>query len=126
VRGLEVSYEPYSKISFRSYLKFKTPEDLARALTVQISPSVPASGTLRWANGILFNVNAFQPTDSAVKEYLSGTLNFDHLDFAVMQNYASDIKLPEKPLIVFGVINLTGHTLFDPLTKWIRSNLLKE
>lgn len=123
---MEIAFEPYRKLSFRSYLQFDSPEALVRAITLNIAPGIPAHASLRWANGVVFSVANFQPADSVVKEYVAGHLLWDHIDFASMPQYQSEIRIPEKPLVTVNVLSLTGHTIFDPLTEWIRDNLLRK
>ena len=123
---MEISFEPYNKISFKSYLEHDSPEDLARIVALTVPVGVPAHSTFRWANGVLFSVAAFQATDSITKEYLAGHLLWDHIDFALMPTYEKEIKLPDKPLVTLNVLNLSEHPLFGAVGKWIKENLAKK
>jgi hypothetical protein len=123
---MEIAFEPYRKLSFRSYLEYKSPEDLARNIALTVPPDVPARTNLRWSNGVLFSIAPFQPSDSLAKEYLAGHVLYDHIDFAVMQKYQKEIKLPEKPLVVINVQDLSEHPLFGHLGEWIKKNLAKK
>jgi hypothetical protein len=122
---MEIAFEPYKKVSFRSYLRYETAEELARAVSLSAPVGLPAQYTLRWSNGVLFHIVGFQPTDSVVKEYIAGHVVWDHIDFALMPRYVKEIRLPEKPLVVFSVLDLSEHPVFGPLGEWIRENLVK-
>src|SRR6266566_588321 len=117
---MEISFEPYKKLSFRSYLEHNSPEDLARSVATAVPAGVPASTTLRWSNDVLFSAIAFQATDSVTKEYVAGHVLYDHIDFAVMPKYQKEIKIPEKPMVVLNVQNLSEHPLFGSLGDWIK------
>jgi hypothetical protein len=123
---MEIAHEPYKKISFRSYLEYDTPEKLAGTIAMNAPANVPAHITLRWANGVVFSVIGFQPNDSMTKENIAGHLMWDHIDFAIMPEYRSEIRLPDKPLVTFGVLDLSGHPLFELLCEWIKEHLAKK
>ena len=123
---MEISVEPYKKLSFRTYLEYSSPEDLARTLVMSIPPGVPASTTLRWSNGVLLAIASFQPTDSITKENIAGHMLYDHIDFALMPNYQKEIKVPEKEMVVLNVLDLSEHPLFGYLGQWIKQNLSKK
>jgi hypothetical protein len=67
--------------------------------------------------------SAFQTTDSVSAQYLKGHLPLDHIEFASMPEYSPQIRSGDS---VIGVIDLTNRTIFGELTKWIKSNLVKE
>jgi len=123
---MEIGFDPYKKLSFKSYIQYDTPEVFVKILTVAVPQGVPAQTTLHWSNGVLFRFANFQPTDSIVKEYVAGHLLWDHLEFAPMPQYAKQIKLPDNPLVTINVLNVSNHTLFGPLGKWICENLMKK
>jgi hypothetical protein len=123
---MEISLEPYKKLTFRTYFEYNTPQDLARSLAMQIPVGIPASTTLRWSNGVLFAVANYQPTDSITKENIAGHVLYDHIDFAVMQEYQNEIKLPEREMVVLNILNLSEHPLFGELGHWIKQNLAKK
>jgi hypothetical protein len=123
---MEISFEPYKKLSFRSYLEYDSPEDLARNIALSIPSGVPVQATLRWSNGVLFAIAAFQQSESVSKEYLAGHVLYDHIDFALMSKYQKTIKLPEKPMVAVNITNLSEHPLFGNLGEWIKGNLAKK
>lgn len=122
---MEMAFEPYKKVSFKSYLQYDNPEEMVNTLTISIPPGVPAQYILKWANGILFQFATFKPADSLIKEYIAGHLLWDHIDFAPMPQYTPEIQVPSKPMVAITVIDLSHHSLFVSVTEWIRENLLK-
>lgn len=120
---MEVSFEPYKKISFRSHLLYETPEAFARAITVGVPLGSPGQGTLFWANGVLFRYFAYPPSESVAKEYVNGNLIWDHIEIAPMPSYTTEIHPPDKPMITIGILNVSSHSLFGPFTAWVRDNL---
>ncbi len=123
---MEIAVEPYKKLSFRSYLEYPSPDDLANTVAAAIPPGVPASTAMRWSNGVLFSIASFQPSDSLTKEWIAGNVLYDHIDFSVMPQYQKEIKLPDKPMVVINLLNLSEHPIFGPLGEWIMKNIAKK
>lgn len=123
---MEIGFDPYKKLSFRSYIQYDTPEIFAKTLTVAVPQGVPVQTTMYWSDGVLFRVVNLPSTDTVVKEYVAGHLPLDHLEFAYMPKYAKQIQLPDNPMVMISVIDVSNHTLFGPLGKWIRENLIKK
>lgn len=122
---MEVAFEPYKKISFQSYLPYETVEEFASLIACGIPPNAIAQTTLFWANGILFRWYNHPPVEAVVKETISGHLIFDHIEFAPMPEYKNEIKVSTRPLANIIVLDVSKHIVFNPLTAWIRDNLLK-
>jgi hypothetical protein len=123
---MEIAFEPYRKVSFRSYLQFEKPEDLVRMASLGAPAGMPSQLTLRWAKGVLFSVYNLPPSDSIMKEYIAGNLILDHIDFAIMPEYTKELKIPEKPLLSVNIIDLSEHTLFGPLAEWVKHNIARK
>ena len=123
---MEIAEEPYKKLAFRSYLEYDTAEQLISMMAVTIPTGVPAQAALRWANGVLFAIGQFQQTDAISKQFMDGTLIWDHIDFASMPEYRPDLPVPGKPMITINVLNVSEHTIYGPLSDWIKQNLAKK
>jgi hypothetical protein len=121
---LEVSFEPYEKVSFKSCQQYESPEEMIKRLVATVPAGVPAQSSLRWANGVLFSFANFQASDSLVKEFIAGHLLWDHVDFAPMAKYVPEIPVKDKPMVQINVVDVSTHSLFEPFTRWIRDNLL--
>jgi hypothetical protein len=65
------------------------------------------------------------PTDVISRELINGHIIWDHVDFAPMSTYKREIQGPsDRPLVTINVVDVSGHSVFDDVTKWIRDNLL--
>ena len=116
--------EPYKKITVRSYLRFDSPESFAKNMTNGIPRGAAGRiGNLLWANGILFRHFAYLQTDSVSKQYLMGHLPIDHIEYAPMLEFRSEIRIDE---MIITVTDVSNHTFFKELTKWIKQKLEKK
>ena len=123
---MEVAFEPYKKISFQSYLAYENAEAFTNVIVCATPPMALFQTSLLWANGILFRFFNHPPTDAVVKESINGHIIFDHIEFAPMPEYKNELKVPTKPLANIIVLDVSKHVVFNPLTAWIRDNLLKK
>ena len=123
---MEFAFEPYKKITFKSMVQYETPEKLAANIALAVHPSATAHSQLRWASGVVFSIIGFAQTDSLMKEFIAGNLIWDHIDFAMMPKYKEEVKLPNRPLVTFSVVNLSGHPVFEPLCDWLRKEFGKK
>jgi hypothetical protein len=123
---MEIEFDPYKKLSFKSYIPYESHEALIEAMCMGAPAGIPGRATLFWANGVLFRFFTFPPSEAAGKEYVSGNLVWDHIEFAPMATYIKEIQGPkDRPMFTIYVLDVSKHTTFGPLTKWIRDNLLK-
>jgi len=81
---------------------------------------------LFWANGVLFRFFNHPPSEALATEMVNGHLIWDHVEFAPMQEYTNQLQVAERPLVRINVLNVSNHVVFEPLTKWIRDNLIKK
>ena len=123
---LEIAFEPYKKISFQSYLPYNETEELVTVITQGAPDGIPFQTQLYWANGVLFRFFNHPPCDAVTKEALNGHIIWDHIEFAPMLQYKRELKQASKPLGTIIVLNVSNHVVFDPLTAWIRDNLIKK
>ena len=122
---MEINFEPYEKVTFRSHLNYGSVEKFVSMIGLGTPPGVPSRTRLYWANGVLFRHFSLPPTDAYSKELIKSHLFLDHIEFAPMPEYQKEIQaLPEKPLATIFVLDVSEHVVFDPLTKWIKENLL--
>ena len=123
---MEVAYEPYKKISFQSHLSYQSAEAFANVIATANPAGIPFQSRLFWANGVLFRFFSHPPSEALVKEIINGHLIWDHIEFAPMPEYKKELKVAERPLGAITVINVSKHAVFNPLTVWIRDNLIKK
>jgi hypothetical protein len=94
-------------------------------VTDGIPQGVPFQARFFWANGILFRFFNHAPSEALAKEIISGHLILDHIEFAPMPEYKNELKASTRPLASISVLDVSKHIVFNPLTAWIRDNLLK-
>jgi hypothetical protein len=123
---VEVAFEPYKRITFQSYLAYKSAEAYVNVIALANPPGIPFQARLFWANGVLFRFFNHPPAEALVKETIAGHLIFDHVEFAPMPEYKNELKVTDRPLGTMTVLDVSNHVVFDPLTAWIRKNLIKK
>jgi len=120
---MRIVLEPYTKITIKSYFMYDNSEAFVNAITLaQARGATGVIGNLGWANGVLFKHYNFASTDSVTAQYLKGHLPLDHVEFASMPEYSTEIRSGD---VILSVIDLSNHMIFGELTKWIKSNLMK-
>jgi hypothetical protein len=123
---VEIAFEPYKKTTFQSYLAYESAEAYVNVIALTNPPGIPFQARLFWANGVLFRFFNHPPSEALIKETIDGHLIFDHIEFAPMPEYKNELKVTERPLGIINVLNVSNHVVFDPLTAWIRKNLIKK
>jgi hypothetical protein len=123
---MEVKFEPYKSMVFKSYLPFDSAASLIESIVDVNTPGTPIHIRLLWANGILIRFYNQAKSEALSKEYLSGNVIFDHIEFAPMKEYIKNPRLENRPMITVDVLDVSKHTVFNPLTAWIRDNLLSK
>lgn len=123
---MEVAFEPYKKVTFQSHLFYESAEEFASVLAMANPPGFPFQARLFWANGVVFRFFNHPPSEAMAKELINGHIIFDHIEFAPMPAFKNEIKVTERPLGTIGVLDVSKHVVFGPLTAWVRQNLLKK
>jgi len=123
---VEVAFEAYKKISFQSYLPYESTEEFVNILIEGTPQGVPFQARFFWANGILFRFFNHPPSEALAKETISGHLIIDHIEFAPMPEYKNELNTPKRPLASITVLDVSKHIVFNPLTAWIRDNLIRK
>lgn len=123
---MEVAFEPYNKVSFKSYMPYETVDEFINVISFANPAGVPFQAKFFWANGILFRVFNQAPSEALGKELLRGHFVFEHVEFAPLPKYEKELKIPERPMGNIIVLNVSKHIIFGPLTAWIQKNLLKQ
>ncbi len=113
--------EPYEKVVVRSCFEYKDVSSFVEALSIGTPPGRYPG--LLWANRVLFRYSPLFPTDSVTMEYIKGNLLIDSLEFTRMESHEKELT-PKERGVVLTVADVSGHALFDQLTKWINVNYL--
>ena len=121
---MDIVFEPYEKITIRSYMKHENAQAFVAILTSMLQKGVgPKVGTLYWANGVLFRYTGFSPTDRVNNEYLNRHLPLDLLEFTSMPQFKKEIRSGE---FVITVLDVSNHDMHNKLTRWIAENLMSD
>jgi len=123
---MEVAFEPYKKITFQSYLCFETAEEFVKIACLANPAGMPFQARFFWANGVIFRFFSHMPSEALAKEFLSGHVVFDHIEFAPMPTFTRELKVQERPLGIVDVLDVSKYVVFGPLTDWIHGNLIKK
>lgn len=119
----KVSFEPYQRITIRSHMRYASPQSFADALTLSLARGIGGrGGNLFWASGVMFRHYPYASSDAVSKEYLTGHLPIDHVEFAPMPIYINEIRSGE---IIVTILDVSDHTVLGSIGKWIADNLLK-
>ncbi|MEM0136214.1 MAG: hypothetical protein QXU18_13490 [Thermoplasmatales archaeon] len=121
----EIIFEPYNKIIIRSFMKFDTPRSFGESLVLEQGKGLQI-GALRlfWANGILFRHFPLPLTESTMQQLINGIFIVDHIDFTEMKEYQGEIMISQG--VKIKVLNVTKHSVFSELTKFITEKLLEK
>ena len=73
---------------------------------------------LKWAEGVAFSYSLLTPTsDSLTKEFLEGRVYWTEVDFALMPEYKSTIKVGTLDI---PVIDVSPNPLLREAAKWMK------
>jgi hypothetical protein len=119
---MKVELVPWKKLEIRTYLRFASPEEFASHVAAPAPVAMTGgSTTLLWADGVLFrHVPLNPPTEAIANEQLHGNIVWDHLDFALMPKFASEIKAPNRPTLTISLLDVSGNALFAEVARWAK------
>lgn len=123
---MEVEFEPYKKLTFKSYFEYETSEQFVEAIAIPNPEGMIFQARLFWGNGVLFRCFNHPPSEALAKETISGHVIFDHVEFAPMLTFQKELKHPARTLGTITVVDVTKHIVFGSLSKWISDNLIKK
>ena len=112
-----VSYEPFRQVVVMEYMRFRSPDELARFLNVAAGGKPTG---IYWANGVAFFYYPLASnTELATKALVEERkVYWAFVGFAVMPEYRSIIETKEK--IMMPLIDLSSRPLFLKATQWLK------
>lgn len=117
---VDVYYEPRKKVIIHEYIKYDSPEDLAKSQFITAPPG-SFVGPLKWAAGIVMNFSALPlNSETVIKELIDGTLHWDHVAFAPMKE-PKNIRLEDKTCLV---IDVSNNPTFLAIAEFIKKEFL--
>lgn len=111
------SYEPFKEIVIMEYMRFKTPDELARFLNVAAGGKPTG---VYWANGVSFFYYPMSSnTEFATKVLIEEKkVYWAFVGYAVMPEYRPIIETKEK--IMVPVIDVNSSPLFQKAAQWLK------
>ncbi len=112
-----ISYEPFRQVVVMEYMRFKSPDDLARFLNVAAGGKPTG---IYWANGVAFFYYPLASnTELATRALIEEKkVYWAFAGFAVMPEYRSIIETKEK--IMMPIVDLSPSPLFFKATEWLK------
>jgi hypothetical protein len=117
VEELNISYEPFKEIVIMEYMKFKSPDDLARFLNIA-SGGKPTG--VYWTSGVAFFYYPMSTsTETATKTLIEEKkVYWAFVGYALMPDYRLIIETKEK--IMIPVIDMSSNSLFMKAAMWLK------
>jgi len=114
---INITYEPFKEIVVMEYMRFKSPDELARFLNVAAGGKPTG---VYWTNGVaFFYYPVTGTTETATKTLLEEKkVYWAFVGFALMPDYRSIIETREK--IMVPVIDMSTSALFQKATLWLK------
>ena len=119
----EVVYEPRKRVIIHEYSYYDSVEDLIIGAFGNAPPGSNI-GPLKWVDGIVLTHSALPMTDSVTKEILEGKLHWNHVSFAPMEEYVSNLHLSDSRITV-NIINVSANLIFTNIATFLKENLMK-
>jgi len=113
---VEFEYQPWKKIIVHEVVKFPIEFFIS-----QHSLGVQSGGIgmpLYWADGIIFEIEAFQETDDVIKEKLEGKIHYSGISYGLLEKHRPDFKVPGS--IRVPVIDVSDNKIFKEMAAWIK------
>jgi len=114
---INVLYEPFREIAIMEYIRFSTPDDLARFANIAAGGKTAG---LYWAGGVAFLYYPLPTTTDTIARVLveDKKVYWSFVGYALMPEYRPIIETKEK--IMVPVINMAPSTLFQTVAKWLK------
>lgn len=119
-----VKHEPRKQVIIHELGQYDTAGELANIITAG-APQGTIFPVFRWGNGIILTFNAISTdTEFMVKERAEGILHWDHVSFAPMKQFKSQV-ISQNNLVV-DVVDVSKNETFDAITKFLNKKIKKQ
>jgi hypothetical protein len=115
---VKISYGPLNEIIVHQYVKYESPEALARTVVVQVGSTQSVS--LSWVDNIAFKILSppFVISELLSKEFVEGKLHISIL-YAEMNKFKPSIHTSEEKLQV-PVLDESGNNEARAIVDWLK------
>jgi len=116
---ISIKYEPFKEIAIMEYVRFPTPDDLARFLNVAAGGKPTG---VYWVRGVAFFYYSMPTsTEAATKALIEEKkVYWAFVSYALMPQYRPIIETKEK--IMVPVIDMTSSALFQRVAEWLKEH----
>lgn len=113
----EIEYQPIKKITVHEIIK-QSFDDFLNAKARPQTQGQPHN-SVRWADGIVFTATAFPLTPELVNEQVQGTIHYQDVEFAEMENYQKVIT-DQNTGGSITVVDYSKNTAVIDFINWLR------
>jgi len=116
---INIHYEPFKEIVILEYMKFSTPDDLARFLNVAAGGKPTG---VYWTSGVAFFYYPMPTTtETATKALIDEKkVYWAFVGYALMPEYRLIIETKEK--IMVPVVDMSSNLLFKKAAQWLKEH----
>ena len=116
---INIEYEPFKEIAIMEYVRFPTPDDLARFLNVAAGGKPTG---VYWARGVAFFYYSMPTSTEVVAKALieEKKVYWAFVSYALMPEHRPIIETKEK--IMVPVIDMTSSALFQKVADWLKEH----
>ncbi len=115
---VDVAYQPIKKIIVHEVLK-QSLDDFIR-MKAQPAPNGMPPMPVRWIDGIVFTFNGMPATPEMINERVrDGTVHWDFVEFAEMQNYQKVLFHPETN-VPLSIVDNSNNTAVSDVIRWLK------
>lgn len=111
---VKFTYKPFEEIIIHEIDKIEK-QKLIERTAINLKPG--ETGTLYWANKILFSYRSMPETAEVIADQLKNIIHWQYVQFSFCENYESPIEVKTGTFI--NVIHVSNSKILNEFTKWI-------
>ncbi len=113
---MERGFDPWNEGGIHEVLE-RTWEDWINGIISNLKAGGGGIPTLNWANGMVFQTNAFPSTEKVVEEQLKGIIHYSNIIFALKPNYEESVR---KEQWTINLQDVSHNTIFVKLAEELK------
>lgn len=113
----EIEYQPIKKIAVHEIIKQSFPDFVNAKARPQMMGQPQFA--VRWADGIVFTAAAYPPTPELVNQQVQGTIHWQDVEFAEMENYQPTITNQNTGGSI-NVVDFSNNTAVMDFIRWLK------
>ncbi len=123
---MKVEYKPWEKLEIKALTTYPSAEEFIQAATAAVPSNAAGVAAFFWGNGVLFRFQALaggQGSESLTQRFLKGELVWEAVEAAPMAKFERELHLPDKPMLMLRVQDVSSNSLLGPVTEWLRGRI---